>query len=189
MTAKLVSILLCLLAAFVDATFAQSPTTTPTTTASSNLNQSRTPHRKPAPSTIEKMTTTELGNFDYDEEKGGTIPPDVTALDGTTIRLLGYMIPMDQSDKITAFALVDDYFVSGELRGSPPIQQVVVVNMPKAKAVKYFPDMITVEGKLHVRVKRDQGDVVSVFDLDATSVQPSASVDLRAPSSQPKQHA
>ena len=149
-----------------------------------SLNQSRTPHRKPVPGVIEEMTTKELGNFDYDAEKGGTIPADVTALDGVTIRLRGYMIPMDQADKITQFALIDDLFAGPQV--TPLIQQTIVVNLPEGKPTWYRPDMITVEGKLHVRVKKDDGFIVSIFDLDATSVQPSASAASHGPSTQPK---
>ena len=175
---------LCLIMACERFALAQLSTTPPSTApsvATGDLNKSRTPHRKPAPGVIEEMTTKELGNFDYDSEKGGTIPADVTALDGTTLRLRGYMIPMDQVEKITMFALVDDL----TSRGAPPVQQVVVVNMPKGQPTNYLPDLITVEGRLHVRVQKDQGDIISIFDLDATSVRTATPDASHAPSSQP----
>jgi hypothetical protein len=180
MISKVVAIVSLLLLACSGWALAQSPATAPATAVVS-LNQSRTPHRKPVPGVIEEMTTKELGNFDYDEEKGGTIPADVVALNGTTIRLRGFMVPTEPSD-IKEFLLVDDLFAPWP----PPIQQTIVVHLREGKAVKYFPEMITVEGKLHVRVQRDQGDIVSIFDLDATSVHPAAPVASRGPSTQPR---
>jgi hypothetical protein len=97
------------------------------------VNNSRVPHAKPEPGVVLEMTTKELGNFDFDQDKGSPIPTDVTALDGTTIRLRGYMIPMDQAEKIAEFALVDDLF--GQHGQTPPllIQQTIVVKMPAGK--------------------------------------------------------
>ena len=64
----------------------------------------RTPHPKPTPGVAQEMAIKDLGNFDYDPEKGGNIPADVLAMDSSTIRLRGYMIPMDQAESITRFA-------------------------------------------------------------------------------------
>jgi len=149
-----------------------------------SLNKTRTPHPKPEAGTIEEMTVKELGNFDFDQDKGSPIPADVTALDGTTIRLRGYMIPLDAADKIAEFALVDDLFGQGGQQ-PPLVQQTILVNMPAGKPTSYFPDAITVEGYLHVRVQKDEGFIVSIFDLDATSVQPAKTDTSHGPSSQP----
>ena len=96
------------------------------------------------------MTIKELGNFRYDEEKGGNIPADVKQLSGSTVRLRGYMIPMDQAEHITQFALVPSLFAC--CFGQPPqIQHTIVVTCPKGKAVSYCPDEIVVEGQLNVQ--------------------------------------
>jgi len=118
-----------------------------------------------------ELTIKELGNFEYDQEKGGNIPADVKALAGSTVRLRGYMIPMDQAENITQFALVPDLFAC--CFGQPPqVQHTIVSHCPKGKAVSYFADEILVEGKLKVEEKKDDGFIVSVFEVDIASVKP-----------------
>lgn len=132
-----------------------------------------TRHKHSAPKSGEMLTCSikELGNFDYDNDRGGNIPADVKQLSGCKIRLRGYMIPMDQADNITQFALVPSLFSC--CFGQPPqIQHTIVVNCPKGKAVSYCPDEIVVEGNLKVQEKRDDGYVVSIFEVAAHSVKP-----------------
>ena len=130
-----------------------------------------TRHKHPAAKTGEviALSIKELGNFQYDDEKGGGIPSDVKAMNGAEIRLHGYMIPMDQAEHITQFALVPSLFAC--CFGQPPqIQHTIVVNCPKGKAVSYCPDEINVQGKLSVQEKRDDGYVISLFEMSADSV-------------------
>ena len=115
------------------------------------------------------MSIKELGNFQYNQEHGGGIPADVTRLTGSTVRLRGYMIPVDQAENITQFALVPSLFSC--CIGQPPqIQHTVVVNCPAGKAVTYFPDEILVQGALKVQEKKDEGYIVSIFEVQADSV-------------------
>jgi hypothetical protein len=59
--------------------------------------------------------------------------------------------------------------------GQPPqIQHTVVVNCPKGKAVSYYPDEIVVEGTLKVEEKKDDGFIVSIFEVEVNSVKPAA---------------
>lgn len=135
--------------------------------------EARKKHEKPKDGEVLALAIQELGNFDYDAEKGGNIPADVTALTGSKIRLHGFMIPMDQADKITKFALVPSLFAC--CFGQPPqIQHTIVVNCPQGKSVSYFPDEINVEGTLKVDEKKEDGFIVSVFEMDVTSVKPAA---------------
>jgi hypothetical protein len=131
--------------------------------------EARKPHPAPKAGEVYETTIKDLGNFDYDQEQGGNIPTDVKALSGTTLRLRGFMIPMDQAENITQFALVPSLFAC--CFGQPPqIQHTIVVNCPKGKAVSYFPDEIVVEGKLKVDEKKDDGYIVSVFEVEVNSV-------------------
>ena len=131
--------------------------------------ETRKKHPAPQLGVPEIMTIKELGNFRYDEEKGGNIPDDVKQLSGSTVQLRGYMIPMDQAEHITQFALVPSLFAC--CFGQPPqIQHTIVVNCPKGKAVSYCPDEIVVQGQLTVQEKRDDGYVVSLFEMAAGSV-------------------
>jgi hypothetical protein len=113
----------------------------------------------------------ELGNFDYDTDKGGNIPKDVLALSGTTVRLHGFMIPIDQTEKITSFALVPSLFAC--CFGQPPqLQHTIVCKAIAGKSISYYPDELVVEGKLKVEEKKDDGFIVSIFEVELNSVQP-----------------
>jgi len=85
----------------------------------------------------------------------------------------GFMIPLDQADNISNFALVPSLFACcfGQ---APQIQHQVIVRTPKGKAVPYFPDEIICEGTLKVEEHKDDGYIVSVFELDVNSVKPAA---------------
>jgi hypothetical protein len=119
------------------------------------------------------ITMKELGNFEYDADKGGGIPEDVKKLTGTKVRVQGFMIPLDQADNISHFSLVPSLFAC--CFGQPPqIQHQIVVHTPKGKAVGYYPDEIVCEGILKVEEKKDDGYIVSVFEMDVQSVKPAA---------------
>ena len=134
--------------------------------------ENRKPHAAPKTGETLAIDIKDLGNFDYDNEKGGNVPKDVTALNGTTIRTHGFMIPMDQAENISEFALVPSLFAC--CFGQPPqIQHTIVVHVPKGKAVSYYPDEIVVEGKLTVEEKKEDGFIVSLFEMECSSVKPS----------------
>lgn len=146
------------------------PTTLPAAVDSTSA-ETRKPHKAPKPGEVLELTIKDLGNFDYDQEHGGNIPADVKALTGSKVRLRGFMIPMDQAENITQFALVPSLFAC--CFGQPPqIQHTIVVTCPKGKAVGYCPDEIVVEGALKVQEKKDDGYIVSIFDMDVSSVKP-----------------
>ncbi len=87
----------------------------------------RTP--TPKPGEILEMSIKELGNFDFDADTSSTpIPPDVKNLNGSTIRSPRlHMIPMDQAENISKFALVPSLFAC--CYGQPPqIQHTIVVS-------------------------------------------------------------
>jgi len=133
--------------------------------------EQRKRHDPPRDGETRDMEIRELGNFDYDTDKGGNIPADVKALSGMKIRLRGFMIPMDQADKITQFALVPSLFAC--CYGQPPqVQHTIVCATPKGKSVTYYPDEIQVEGTLKVQEKKDEGFIVSIFEMEVSSVKP-----------------
>jgi hypothetical protein len=133
--------------------------------------ETRIPHKKPQPGEVVSLQIKDLGNFEYDADKGGNIPADVVALNGATVKVTGFMIPIDQAENITSFALVPSLFAC--CFGQPPqVQHTVVCNAPAGKAVGYYPDELVVEGKLKVEEKKDEGFIVSVFEIDVTSVKP-----------------
>jgi len=126
-------------------------------------------HPAPVAGQTVELPIKELGNFEYDPDKGGNIPDDVKRMEGCHLRTHGYMIPLDQAESITEFALVPSLFAC--CFGQPPqIQHTIVVHCPKGKAVSYFGDELAVEGILHVQEIKDGGFIVSIFQIDATSV-------------------
>lgn len=141
------------------------PTTGPTP-------ETRAPIEKPKSGETLEITIRELGNFVYDADKGGDIPADVKALNGAKLRVRGFMIPMDQADSVTQFAMVPDLFAC--CFGQPPqVQHTIIATLPEGKSVSYFPDELSVEGTLTVREKREDGFIISLFEMDVTSVKPS----------------
>jgi hypothetical protein len=129
----------------------------------------RVPHPAPKPGEVVELAIKELGNFDYDAENGGNIPADVFQLNGAKIRTRGYMIPLDQAENIGEFALVPSLFAC--CFGQPPqVQHTIVVHLAPDKVMDYYPDELQVEGTLTVKEKKDEGYIVSIFDLNATSV-------------------
>jgi hypothetical protein len=126
-------------------------------------------HSLPASGETVEMPIKELGNFDYDATSGGNIPDDVKRMEGARFKTTGYMIPLDQAESISEFALVPSLFAC--CFGQPPqIQHTIIVTCPKSKAVNYFPDELVVEGTLHVKEVKDGGFIVSIFQMDAASV-------------------
>ncbi len=126
------------------------------------MGEDRKPHPAPVAGQTVDLAIKELGNFEYDAEKGGGIPDDVKKLEGCHIRTHGFMIPLDQAESISEFALVPSLFAC--CFGQPPqIQHTLVIHCPKGKAVSYFPDELIVEGTLHVSEQKDGGFIVSIF--------------------------
>ena len=76
------------------------------------------------------------------------------------------MIPMDQAENVTQFALVPSLFAC--CFGQPPqIQHTIIVNTSQGKSVSYFPDEISVEGTLKVEQKKEDGFIVSILKSNA----------------------
>ena len=122
---------------------------------------------------VPQMTIKELGHFEYDAVKGGDIPEDVIARDGTAIKLRGYVMAALQAGSLTDFVLVPSYFNC--CYGLPPgVQHVVIVRLMPKDAIKYTTDEVWVQGILHVNVVRDDGYTTQIFSLDGESVTPVA---------------
>jgi hypothetical protein len=136
-----------------------------------DLSAGRTPHPAPLPGQVVDLDINELGNFNFDRNKGGYIPADVMRLNGATFRTRGYMIPLDQAGNISEFALLPS--LSYPFFDSPtPVQHVVVVHLPTNCVISYFPNELEIEGILKVRETKEKGVIVSIFELNATSVKP-----------------
>lgn len=114
----------------------------------------------------------ELGNFDYDpDDPDRKIPADVVQLNGSKIRLRGFMMPFQQTGDMERFLLVPS--LTECCFGQPPsVQHTVVVTASKEKAVRYYSDEITVEGELGVKETTEEEYVVSLFEVSTTKIIP-----------------
>jgi hypothetical protein len=130
----------------------------------------RVPHKRPANGQVLDIAIRNLGNFDYETPDGpGVIPPDVRQLDGIKIRLRGYMVPTNQAAKITSFALVPSLFNC--CFGQPPqIEHTVMVTCANGLTIDLTANEVVVEGTLKVGELKDDGYVVSIFNVRATQV-------------------
>ncbi len=140
----------------------EAPATQPTPAA-------RVPHTRPADGQTLEITLHELGNFDYSEENDSAIPDDVKKLSGCHVKIPGQMLPLDQTGKVTRFILVND-MMSCCYGTAPKLQNIVYVNMPAGKWIAPTTERITIEGTLKVEVKKEDGFVLSLFEVDPSSV-------------------
>lgn len=155
--------------AIATASLQQNAVTAPVDPAASA--EHRVPHPAPVAGQVQEMAIKDLGNFEYDADKGGNIPDDVKKLNGSQIRLRGYMIPIDQAERISKFALVPSLFAC--CFGQPPqLQHTIIIDCPPGKAVSYFPDEISVEGTLTVNEIKEDDIITSIFQVKTSSVKP-----------------
>jgi hypothetical protein len=146
------------------------PTTTGGGPATRPSTTQRTPHAPPAPGQIREMTIRDLGNFNYDTT-GGVIPEDVRRLSGSRVRLSGYMMPLTEATKVRQFDLMPS--LSSCCFNQPPgVEHVVRVTCDRGAAIEYSPDVVVVEGTLTVGEQREDGIVVSLYQVQATKVTP-----------------
>ncbi|MGC4030522.1 MAG: DUF3299 domain-containing protein [Tepidisphaeraceae bacterium] len=153
---------------------ANGPTTVPAATQPAEVtNAARKPHVRPADGQVFKTTLHELGNFEYNEDDDKTIPDDVHKLDGVKIQIDGVMLPLDQAGRVTRFLLVND-MMSCCYGTAPKLQNVAMVQLPKDKWMAATTDRIVIQGTLHVKVRREDGFVLSIFEIDPSSIKFSA---------------
>lgn len=129
----------------------------------------RVPHTKPRDGEVPAMTIKQMANFNFNPDKDSVIPKDIFLLDGVRIKLRGFMIPINQAEQITDFALVPS-LVSCCFGQPPGVQHTITCRTPKGKAIPYTIDEIYVEGTLHVNPKKDEGYTYSIFEMDVMSV-------------------
>jgi hypothetical protein len=129
----------------------------------------RTPHAPPRLREIRTLSIKELGNFRYEPSAGFGVPPDVLRLNGMSVHLAGFMLPLNQAGKINQFALVPS--LTSCCYGQPPtLQHVVIVNSSPYSKISFSSDPIEVVGRLTVRETRQDGYIISLFELKADKI-------------------
>ena len=114
-----------------------------------------------------------MGNFPFDPVRDTTavIPKEVLALNGKKVKFDGEMYAPDQaSSRVQQFQLVYS-IVECCLGGPPKVQERVFAFVPDDKRIRnYTGRQVTVTGTLHIDVKKQGGDTVSLFTMDVEDV-------------------
>ena len=130
------------------------------------------PHVAPKAGEVAELSIKELGNFEYDQTRGGNIPADVMGMSGG----------QDPSSRIyDADGSSGEYHAvcpgvePGDMLPRPGSADSThdCLRLPQGgKTIGYCPDEIIIEGNLKVEEKKDDGYLVSIFSLGVTSVKP-----------------
>jgi hypothetical protein len=113
------------------------------------------------------------GEFAFDGEKGvlSDIPERLRRMDGQRVMVEGYIIPLDQAQRITEFALVPNLSLSDWSPPLPSLQQTLVCRTSQGKWIDYAPERVRVEGVFHVSVTKDEdGMILYLFSITSASV-------------------
>jgi len=116
-----------------------------------------------------KLSYDTLGNWTYIEGKT-PIPDDVQKYDSQEVELSGFMMPLTQAERITEFMMIQALWNCCYGK-APAVNHVVMVKMKEGQSVKYYPEPIRVHGKFHVGETREDGHLVSLYRLEAESIQ------------------
>ena len=104
-------------------------------------------------------------------DKKGALAPIVTELDGKTVRIGGYIVPLDfEKTKVTEFLLVP--FVGACIHvPPPPANQIIYVKMEKGIQVAGTFDPVTVTGKM-TAAQTFTGLAETGYSIEAETVEP-----------------
>ena len=128
--------------------------------------------------TVGKYTTVDLkslGYFPFSDIDGtvADVPKQYAALDGKKMLLVGQMVPdnKDASPFVDHFQLV--YSIQNCcFNGPPKVQERVFVHVPAGgRKVPVLGGLTKVYGTLHVRALRENGLVVSLYDMDVEKIE------------------
>lgn len=114
------------------------------------------------------------GNFVMDPAKATleVIPQRYRELDGKRVMFEGEMYAPDEAgDQVSRFQLV--YSIQACCFSGPPkVQERVFAVVPNNGKVDYHYGQVRVFGTLRVNLKREQGLITSVYEMDVESVEP-----------------
>ena len=108
-----------------------------------------------------------LGGFDYERDE--RIPDAVKELNGKTVKISGFMLPVDsESDAVNTFMLMN-FRVGCCFDIMPRVNEFVYVVMPEGKNTEYMTDIpLAVTGRLEVV----EGNIVGgIYSMTAESVE------------------
>ena len=115
-----------------------------------------------------------MSTFPFDQNNGtiNDVPEQWRALNGQKVVLYGEMWqPTSAGDKVDTFELV--YSIAKCcLSGPPQIQHFVHSRVNQGGQADYYNGLVKVTGTLNVNVVKDEGKVVSVYQLHVDTVEP-----------------
>lgn len=118
---------------------------------------------------IEKVLSfEEISTWPYEDGLKG-MPKNVKALDGKSVMMMGFMLPIDEVENIKHFLLVQSLWSC--CYGTPPdINGIVRVVLKGNKRIDYMFEPIQVVGTFRVSATLEDGYCVDIFQLHADSV-------------------
>jgi len=132
------------------------------------LTSTRAPTR-PLASGHQPVRWSTLADFAY--APGMALPAAVTALDGKQVAVDGYMLVLerDEDRRVRAFLLLESLWGCCFAR-TPSIHEGIAVRMTTPRGIRGHEGPVTVLGELAVGEEREEGEVTSVYRLEATVV-------------------
>lgn len=111
----------------------------------------------------------ELASWPYEDGLKG-MPKRIKDLDGKKVMMTGFMLPIDEVEKIKEFLLVQSLWSC--CYGQPPdINGIVRVVMPKGKTTDYFFDPLKIVGTFKVEATMLDGYCVDIYQLHVESLE------------------
>ncbi len=111
----------------------------------------------------------ELASWAYEDGLKG-MPKRIKELDGKKVMMTGFMLPIDEVEKIKEFLLVQSLWSC--CYGQPPdINGIVRVVMPKGKTTDYFFDPLKIVGTFKVEATMLDGYCVDIYQLHVESLE------------------
>jgi hypothetical protein len=103
-----------------------------------------------------------------EEEGTKSFHPDIAQLDNGKLFFKGYMYPDGRVEDIDSFILCKD---SGDccFGGNPKLTDMIRVVMNKETGMaKFYPNLVSVAGEFSLKDIRRAGELMPVYELDAT---------------------
>ena len=115
------------------------------------------------------LTFEEIANWPYEDGLKG-MPAPVKKMDGKTVLMTGFMLPIDEVENIKEFLLVQSLWSC--CYGQPPdINGIIRVVMKGDKRINYKYDPIKITGQFKVVASYEDGYCIDIYQLHADDVE------------------
>jgi hypothetical protein len=109
-----------------------------------------------------------IGGWNYVEGKT-PVPDNIQQLNGKLVEVTGFMMPINYTQNIKNFILIQSLW--GCCFGQAPApNHIIVVNMQEGKTVDFYPDPVRVIGTFSVGETREEGYLVSIYQVTGQKV-------------------